>query len=518
MVRYLSEKSSEVHPELAIAKLNVHLTSPDGIGPPDTPPWTAEVDHPYLHGVFAPTTKLVSSDELEVVGEIPRDLFGAYVRNGPNQRFSPCNKYHYYDGDGLLAAIQFEGGRARFKSAWVRTREFHVEDKAGCNIWPGLAGPYDFNLPESPLKDTSNTDVIFYNGKLLTLWYLAGVPYRFDPLTLEPMGAEDFGGKLRSTLSAHTSVCPDTGQLIFFNYGPNPPYMTYGVADAQGQLIREIDVDLPGPRSPHDIGVTPNYSILHDLPFFQDAELYKTKGLRVVRFHPELPARFGVVPRFGGNDDIQWFECEPCYILHIVNCWEEGDWVIQEGCRQPNPDYVRDPRDGPLASMLAQRRRVHQYYRWMFNLKTGAVKEYEIDGMNTEFPTVNTNYYGHKTRYSYHQHIPLPEPDGGVEGRCQLFKSLVKFDTETGAKDIWDYGDGVYGSEAPAPAKKGLAYGDGEEKAHVVTFTTDENTWASECLIFEAADIAQGPVARVKIPMRLPIGFHSTWIPGEAIF
>ncbi|MGK4422632.1 hypothetical protein ACSLVQ_30710, partial [Klebsiella pneumoniae] len=73
-----------------------------------------------------------------------------------------------------------------------------------------------------------------------------------------------------------------------------------------------------------------------------------------------------------------------------------GDWVHQVGCRQPDPDYVRDPKDGELASMLAQRRRLHQLHQWSFNLKTGEVRERMIDDLNTEFPTVNPLYLGLK--------------------------------------------------------------------------------------------------------------------------
>ena len=91
--------------DLTITKLNVNLTSPDGTLPTNTPEWLYDVDNPYLHGVFAPTTDLAASDDMEVIGTIPDDLYGAYVRNGPNQRFSPCNKYHYYDGDGMLSGI-----------------------------------------------------------------------------------------------------------------------------------------------------------------------------------------------------------------------------------------------------------------------------------------------------------------------------------------------------------------------------------------------------------------------------
>ena len=75
---------------------------------------------------------------------------------------------------------------------------------------------------------------------------------------------------------------PRTGELIYFDYGNKPPYMTYGVANAKGEMVHEVPIDLPGPRLPHDMGLTPNYSILHDLPFFQDEKTFQeTKKRRL---------------------------------------------------------------------------------------------------------------------------------------------------------------------------------------------------------------------------------------------
>jgi carotenoid cleavage dioxygenase len=51
-----------------------------------------------------------------------------------------------------------------------------------------------------------------------------------------------------------------------------------------------------------------------------------------------------------------------------------------------------------------------------------------------------------------------------------------------------------------------------------VNFVTDSNDWSSYCLIFDAKDISQGPVCKIKMPHRLPFGFHANWIRGEDIF
>ena len=502
---------------LAVTRANVRMYAPDGTPPPDAPDWIWHYDHPYLHGGFAPSDIEYEAEDLEVEGEIPADLCGAYVMNGPSQRFEPVNsKYHYYDGDAQLRAIYFRDGKASFRQRYLRSGAFLVEEMAGRAIWPGLAGPYDFRLPGSPIKDVSNTDVIFYNGSLLSLWYMAGDPYTVDPLTLETTGRETLGGKLHHSVSAHSKTDPFSKELFFFNYQDEPPYMSYGMADATGNLVFDIDIDLAGPRSPHDMGLTQNYAILHDLPFYHDVDLLKKHKRRVMGFHRDQPARFGLIDRYGRSAKVQWFEAEPCYILHIANAWEEGPWVHMIGCRQEDPMPVKDPADHHLASMMAYRRRSHVLYRWSFNTQTGETREGPIDDRNTEFPTVNAHFMGRKTRYSFNQIIPMPQ-QGSLEGRCQTFNGLLRYDLETGATQRYDYGEGVYGSEAPVAPAQGSGRDGAEGRAYPVSFITDTNDWSSACLIFDAEDITK-PIAKVKIPRRISIGFHTTWVDGADIW
>ena len=505
--------------QLPVTRANVQMFAPDGTPPPDAPDWIWQTDHPYLHGWFAPTAREYAADGLKVEGELPPDLYGAYVMNGPSQRFAPANRYHYYDGDAMLRAIYFRDGKASFRQSWIRNEAFAVEEIAGKSIWPGLAGPYNPLLPGSPFKDTSNTDVIFYAGKLLSLWYMAGQPYDIDPLTLETKGRETFGGRLRHALSAHSKVDPRTGHLFFFSYGNDAPYMRYGVAGPSGELLHDEPIDLPGPRSPHDMGLSANYCVLHDLPLFADAEIMARQNKRVLRFHRDTPARFGVIPRFGRNADIRWFEAEPCYILHVVNCYEDGDWLHQIGCRIANPERPLDATDGRLAAAMSYRRRIHELYRWSFNLATGAVQEGRIDDLNTEFPRTNPWRLGHRSRLAFNQFLPVPDlSSGALPGRCQTFDALVRYDTDTGVRQRWDYGPGVYGAESPVAPKKGSAPDDAEDAAYVVTFTTDTNDWRSCCLVFDASDISRGPIAKVHIPHRISAGFHTAWVPGEQLW
>jgi carotenoid cleavage dioxygenase len=502
--------------QLEITERNINPYAKDGTTAPDAPAWTANIDNPYLHGVYAPTTVETQAEELQVInGEIPKDLFGAYLRNGPNPVFKPRFNHHPFDGDGMLYGVYFKDGKASYRNRWIHTEAFIQEGKDGQAIWPGVMGPFDFKLPGFPIKDTSNTDVLYYNGNIMSLWYNAGIPYQLDTQTLATQGRENLNGQLKRALSAHAKVDPANGELIFFDYFDDFPYMSYGIADKDGNIIHQEPIELPGPRLPHDIGVSENYVILHDCPFFHDVELLERTKKRVMTFHRDLPTRFGVQPRYGKGSEVTWFECEPCYILHVVNCWEEGDWVIQVGCRSTNPMPKADPSEGVLSHMLAYMRLEANMYIWKFNMKTGEVIEGDIDSLNTEFCRSNPLYMGHKSRYSYNQYI-MTRQDDNVG--TLAFGALLKYDIESGNYQRYNYGDGVFGSETPYCPKIGASRFDEEDDGYLITLTTDTNDWQSYCLIFDARNIEQGPICKLRMPHRLPFGFHSNWARGEDIF
>ena len=50
----------------------------------------------YLKGIFKPVSDQVNFDNLKVIkGEIPSEISGVYIRNGPNPQFVDHESYHY---------------------------------------------------------------------------------------------------------------------------------------------------------------------------------------------------------------------------------------------------------------------------------------------------------------------------------------------------------------------------------------------------------------------------------------
>ncbi len=487
--------------------------------PPDRPTWVDGVENPYLHGPYTPVISEITAVDLKVLsGEIPRDLYGAYMRNGPNPILKPQGAYHWFDGDGMVHAVHFRDGRASYIRKWVRTRALYDEIKYGKVELSGIMGPYDMSrvagheanaINPQYCKDTSNTTLNLHNGRLLTAWYNAGRLYSLDPLSLETYGEETFGGAIDATLNAHGKVDPRTGEFINYDYGDFKSHFSYFVISANGHLRHKTRIDLPGPRLPHDTTITPNYTILHDFPLFHDVEILKKTGYRVVKFHRDMPSRFGVIPRYGTQEQIRWFEFEPGYVLHMVNAWEEGDSIIMDGCFQPDPTIRRDPSEGPLGAMLAYLRYKGHLRRWRMNLRTGEHSEEQIDDLNVEFCLPDTEKYGVKTRYSYHQLIP-------TDMQTLAFEGLVKYDHLKGSREVYHYPKGWLANETTFAhgANNKLA----EDSGYAITVATNIADYTSETWIFDAQNIMSGPITRIKLPARVPIGFHAAWFRGERLW
>lgn len=459
--------------------------------------------NPYLMGPYAPVDNEVDASDLEVIGTIPSDLQGMYVRNGPNPHFETKGRYHWFDGDGMLHAINFEDGRATYRNRWIRTAGLNTNEAAGRELWTGVAEPRTNNPDDGSrlrLKDVANTDVVFHNGNLVALWYLAGNPYRIDPFTLETIGQENWNGTRTSCVSSHAKVDPVTGEFCYFDYGNTDPYMSYGVVSADGFVKHHTTIELPGPRMPHDMAITENYSILMDLPLVVD-EASRKIGRHRLEFKHDTPSRFGVVPRHGSN--VQWFEAEPCYIYHSINAWEEGDEIVLDVCRFRPPGPAAFPLRGELANILNYLRLDAFIHRYRFNLVTGATREEKLDDANTEFPMIDPSLFGRKNRYAYTVSI-----NSDV---TMYFDGIVKYDMDTGTSERYPFGSGRFGSEAPFAARQPQR---AEDDGYLLSFVYDDDRGRSEVVVLDAADVAAGPVCRVLLPVRVPNGFHACWVPA----
>ena len=459
---------------------------------------------PYLSGNYAPIATEIDAAPLAVShGALPRDLAGMFVRTGSNPRFEAKGRYHWFDGDGMLHGVHIEDGKATYRNRWIRTKAFLAEEAAGQSLWTGVTERPDFTNPRGPFKDSANTDVVFHAGRLLALWWLGGEPYIVHPPSLETRGTETFGGKLK-TMSAHPKVDPVTGEMMFFDYKPFPPYLTYGVISKDGELVHTTPIDLPGPRLQHDMAITERFSILLDMSMMWDPELL-AKGRAKTIFARDKPTRFGVIARHGKGESIRWFEAEACFMYHTINAWEEADSIVVVGCRIDDP-LANEASPGESIPTIGFLRLEPRLHKWRLDLRTGKVSEEALDDRMTEFPRMNNRLLGRRSRFAYNPRI--------ARGATLLFDGVVKYDTDTGAAITHEYPAGSYGGETVFAPRVGAK---DEDDGYLLTFVAEEASGASELYVIDAKSVDRAPVARLTIPQRVPTGYHTWWIPSDAM-
>jgi carotenoid cleavage dioxygenase len=115
---------------------------------------------------------------------------------------------------------------------------------------------------------------------------------------------------------------------------------------------------------------------------------------------------------------------------------------------------------------------------------------------------------GKPNRYGY-----LVSTRPGVEnvtiGDESTGGSVLKYDLETGDRSEHDFGEGITPGETLfVPADGGSAEDDG----YLMGYAYDKTEDRSELFILDATNVAAPPIARVKLPRRVPFGFHGSWI------
>ena len=456
--------------------------------------------NPFLQGNFAPWRLEGEAHDLEVLGEIPRDLNGTYYRNGPNPAYEPNGRYHWFDGDGMIHAITLREGRASYRNRYVESRGLIDERAAGRALHRGLL---ELEVTEVPtFKNTGNTNIVWHAGKLLALME-AALPTELAAGTLATLTEYDFGGRLPGPMTAHPKIDPETGEMLFFGYSPMPPYLQYHVADRRGVLVRSEVIDVAWPSMMHDFAITRDHVIFLLCPLVFSFENVADRG-GVFSWEPERGTRLGIMPRSGGNEAVRWFDTDPCYVFHPMNAYTDGEEIVLDVARYGRLDFMtpqaaRDPSYGGENEA--------HLHRWRIDLGAGRVRSEPLDDVGAEFPRVDERRVGRKHRFGY----VAARASAQVNGSLPHFSDVRRYDLERGTTTVRRFGaaNGV-GEPIFVPRHANA----GEDDGYVLVLVYDHERNASDFLLLDAADIAGEPVARVRLPHRVPYGFHGNWAPA----
>jgi carotenoid cleavage dioxygenase len=473
----------------------------------------------YLADEFAPLHKEYTLTDLQVTGTIPEYLDGRYLRNGPNPigEVDP-ELYHWFVGDGMVHGIRIREGKAEwYRNRWVRG--------------PLAAMALGEQVPDGHFAVSgigANTNVIGHAGKTLALVESGVANYELTE-ELDTVGVCDFDGTLTGGYTAHPQRDPETRELHAVSYSmQRGNTVQYSVIGVDGRARRTVDIEVAGSPMMHDFSLTERHVVFYDLPVTFDSgqavAMTVPRGLRLparlllsavigrVRipdpitarqprtknsdrrfpysWDPRYPARVGVMPREGENRDVRWFDVEPCYVFHPLNAYDDGDTIVLDVVRHPkmfDTDHL-GPNEGPPT-----------LDRWTVDLADGKVRESRVDDRGQEFPRVDERLVGKRHRYGY-----APAVGDGASGT----DTLLKHDLVGGNTDTRSFGAGKsLGEFVFHPSSADAAEDDGVLMGYIYDRPTDR----SELAILDAQTLQD--VASVKLPHRVPAGFHGNWVP-----
>ncbi|KAK6934074.1 Carotenoid oxygenase [Dillenia turbinata] len=488
------------------------------------PPLRPSVNPRYvLSDNFAPVADELPPTECEVVqGFLPPSLDGAYIRNGPNPQFLPRGPYHLFDGDGMLHAIRISRGRASLCSRYVKTHKYSAERDAGYSLLPLIFSGFH-GLTASAARGAlsaarilmgqfnpmngiglANTSLSLFGGQLYALGE-SDLPYVVRLSSdgdIETLGRHDFGGKLFMSMTAHPKTDPNTGETFAFRYGPVPPFLTYFWFDKAGNKQPDVPIfSMLRPSFVHDFAITKKYAVFADIQIGMSPMKLIMGGGSPVGADSTKVSRLGVIPRYDTNEtEMRWFEVPGLNIIHAINAWDEegGDAIVMVAPNILSVEHTLERMD--LIHACVEMVRI--------DLRTGMVTRHPLSVRNLDFAVMNGAYVGKKNRYVY---AGVGDPMPRISGVVKLDLSLSDRRSEC-TVGCRMYGKTCYGGEPFfVPRHMDNPEAD-EDDGYVVSYVHDERAGESKFLVMDAKSPSLDIVAAVKLPRRVPYGFHGLFV------
>ena len=444
--------------------------------------------NPYLVGNYAPVSEEVTAFDLPVIGELPLELNGRYLRNGPN----PINEvdpsaHHWFSGDGMVHGIRIRGGKAE----WYRNRYVGSTSVSTSRGTPDIPGRNWNGSGNGP-----NTNVGGFAGTTWAMVESGGCPVELT-YELETVGRNDFFGTLPGAFTAHPKVDPATGEMHAMTYAWAQwlDHIQYVRVGRDGKVNRTVDIPLPGMSMVHDISITEKYIVVYDQPVLVNLDKAFAGSSFPFEWSNDYGNRIGLMPREGNASDIAWIDVPVGYVFHPLNAYDTPDGkVVLDVCFYER--MMRDDLLGPFGDSLPR------LVRWEADPIARRVNVTVIDENVNEFPRHRGSLTGKPYRFGYCAQVDTNS----------MHWPTVKHDVITGQREVFDHGAGRAAGEPVFIARPGSI---DEDDGWLVTFVHDGNNDSAEFVVIDAQDFARGYVARVPLPQRIPFGFHGNWVPDS---
>jgi all-trans-8'-apo-beta-carotenal 15,15'-oxygenase len=468
---------------------------------------------PFLDRVFL-FEPIEDSYRIEsVCGNLPPWIRGTYYINGPSRFMRGDFRYtHWLDGDGQVCAIRFTDDGVTFANRLVRTSKFMQEESAGVPLYRafGTAFPGDRLRRGLMLEPPVNVSAYFFAGKLLAFGEQS-LPLQMDPITLETGEEYDFGGRLTSVtpFSAHPKFDPDSGNMLNFGvqFSSSQPVLNLYEFSPQGDLIRRRRQPIRLLHSNHDFAITPNYAVFYLSPLLMNFEKFWSEGLSVMdalSWEPSRGSSILVMPRESKSREAFEVMVEPFYCLHLINSFEDENSLLNVDVLELEapayPEYRPIPDLFPTVTPCRPTRYIIDLAGR--KLVDRIVMNYD---RSPDFPTPDRSLVGKK----YDDFWMLGISAAGQPGP-KFFDQLAHGSWKAGdVRDVFQTNPGQYLGGEPLH----VVNPHNPEEAVIINEWIDASEDRVEIVIFDAGNVARGPIARLGLKHKIHPGFHTSFHP-----
>lgn len=422
-----------------------------------------------------------------VIGELPAELDGSFLRIGPNPlgEVDPA-RHNVLAGDAMVHGLRIRDGRVEwYRNRWVRT------DRVS-RAFGELAAPG----PRHGLSDNCNGNLIRHAGRTYAVGDAGALPTELSG-ELATVARSDFDGTLPAGFSAHPEIDPLTGEMHAIAYYHELPHIQYLIIGVDGRVRKAEPISMKNTPMMHAFSLTERYAVIYDLPVTFSPAAAAAGSRLPYAWDDSHGARLGVLPREGGDADVLWMDVDPCYVFHPLNAYETDRRIVIDLIRHERV-FDRDP--------LSPSESNPTLWQWTVDLPSGMVTERQLDDYVQEFPRIDDRYKGSRNRYGFTTAV-RPEAGGIFAG-----PALLRHDLLAQRTDVHEFGAGREGGEAVFVPRTGYApEGDG----WLMSLVYDRATDRSDLVVLDTADFTGEPVATVKLPVRVPHGFHGLWVNGS---
>jgi carotenoid cleavage dioxygenase len=439
-------------------------------------------------------------------GAIPQGLEGALYKVGADRQY-PSGRTDdiFIDGEGMIHMFRFKDNQVDYVSRWVHTERYKRQQAAQRSLFGRYRNRYTNDPSVAGVHmGTGNTTAMFHAGRLYALKE-DDLPHRIDPVTLATLGRDDFDGAIRAqSFTAHPKVDPVTDELLSFSYqaqGDATRDIVFYAFGPDRKLLNEIWFEMPYAANVHDFAITDEWIVFSFFPLITDLAVLKAGG-PYYQWHPDKETHVALVPRHGSASDIRWFKGPAMSAGHMMNAHREGSKVHLDVCLYEGNCFPFFPTPtgeatAPVPPFLT---------RMTFDLarNDGHIEKRRLLANICEMPRTDDRYQGQPYRHGY------VIVNRGMDGSS----GIGHVDVNTGELDLWapGPGDGVQEGQF-VPRTPDCPEGDG----WVIVPVSRVSQMRSDLVILDARHLAAGPIATLKLPVRVRSTFHGTWVPEAAL-